>query len=67
MKNALIITPKRDAYSVQQLKTSMTVKQLRDYLAQFNGDMEIYFQFDGGYTFGNLNHEQINQRTIKED
>lgn len=52
----LIIRANREAYDKEEVCT-MTVGQLRDFLAQFDRDREIVLSHDGGYMFGGITED----------
>lgn len=51
----LFINATRDAYSPSQIRETMTVNELIDFLQNnYEGSEEIYLSFDNGYTYGAL-------------
>lgn len=49
----VFINASRDAYSPEQIRETMTVAELIKYLENnFDGDENVYFKFDNGYTYG---------------
>ena len=49
----LIFNATRDAYSTNDLRT-MSVRELKAFLEDFDDDTFIYLSFDRGYTYGGL-------------
>lgn len=49
----VFINASRDAYSPEQIRSTMTVAELIKYLENnFDGEEKVYFKFDNGYTYG---------------
>lgn len=61
---ALFIEGRREGYSPEQIRTTMTVGELMAYLEQFDEDAPVYLSHDSGYTFGSITEssfEEINE------
>lgn len=58
-KQIIMIAATRDAYSTDQIRSTMTVGELIEILQQFEEDSPIYTRHDGGYTYGGLNKYRI--------
>lgn len=54
MKTNVIISASRDGYAPDQIRQTMTVRELIDLLSDFDEDAKIYLSFDNGYTYGGL-------------
>lgn len=67
MKNALYIEGRRNGYAPEQCGRTMTVRELIDYLEQFDEDMEVYLKNDNGYTYGNITEYSIEESEDEED
>lgn len=52
--NKLFIEGRRNGYSPDQCGNTMTVKEMIEWLEQFDEDTEIYLRNDNGYTYGNI-------------
>lgn len=50
----LFIEGRRTGYSPDQCKNTMTVRELIEWLEQYDDDTEIYLKNDNGYTYGNI-------------
>lgn len=55
----ITLETKREGYSIDQLGYTMNVRDMIDYLEQFDDDTKIYFSNDGGYTYGTIKEYQI--------
>lgn len=67
MKPVIIIEVEREGYSIDQCYRTMTVGELIETLSQFEENLPIYFSHDGGYTYGSLRSENIEERDEKEE
>lgn len=50
----LFIEGRRTGYSPEQCERTFTVKELIEWLDQFEDDTEVYLKNDNGYTYGNI-------------
>lgn len=50
----LILNTYREGYSIDQVRSTMTVGDLISFLQDFDEDRPVYLQFDNGYTFGGI-------------
>lgn len=55
----LVFNASRDAYSVEDIRRTMTVGDLIDLLNNFDEDTRVYLAFDGGYTYGSVREEDF--------
>ena len=53
-KTYVILEAKREGYSVDQIRKTMTVGELQAYLDQFDEDEPIFLSHDNGYTYGGI-------------
>jgi len=52
---ALILNAKREAYGIEDIRSkTMTVRQLIDYLEQFDDETPVVLSHDNGYTYGSI-------------
>ena len=49
----------REGYTPDQCNDTMTVKELRSLLEDFDDDLPIYLSYDNGYTYGSLTEQAI--------
>ena len=66
---AVTIEANRNGYTIEQIvrKGTMTVKDLIDYLQDFDEDMPVVISNDNGYTYGTLSFDDINEDCQIED
>ena len=65
--NYITIETTREGYSVSQCGNTMTVRELIDYLEQFDEDSKIYLSNDNGYTYGSIKSYQIEEQYDDEE
>lgn len=58
----LFIEGRRNGYGTDQCGRTMTVREMIEWLEQFDEDAEIFLKNDNGYTYGN-----IDQWSFEED
>lgn len=58
----LFIEGRRNGYSTDQCGRTMTVREMIEWLEQFDEDAEIFLKNDNGYTYGN-----IDEMSFEED
>ena len=44
----------REGYAIEQIKRTMTVSELRDFLEYYEDETPVYLSFDNGYTYGGI-------------
>lgn len=52
MAAKLVFYSKREHYGVEDVRGTMTVGQMIEFLSDYDEDQEMVIAFDGGYTFG---------------
>lgn len=62
MARVVVIEAKRESYSIGSLYETMKVKELIDYLSQFDGDADVVLSHDNGYTYGGITEDNIELR-----
>ena len=67
MKQVLYLNAQREGYGIDQVRHTMTVGELIDYLAQFDEEARVYFKHDGGYTYGGITEWSIEDEEIDEE
>lgn len=50
----LFIEGRRNGYGPEQCGRTFTVRELIEWLDQFEDDTEVYLKNDNGYTYGNI-------------
>ena len=58
----LIINTRREAYSISDVRGTLTVGDLINYLEQFDETDKVFLSFDEGYTFGGLSHFDFDEQ-----
>ena len=64
---ALTIEATREGYSLYQAGSTMTVRELIDFLEQYTDETKVYISNDGGYTYGSIKERLINEKEIDDD
>ena len=65
MKQVLYIDAQREGYAIDQVRQTMTVGELIDYLEQFSEDTQVFLRHDGGYTYGGINPFSFSDETLE--
>jgi hypothetical protein len=55
----------RNGYDEEQTGETMTVKELIEFLSQYEDEEKVYLMNDGGYTYGSITERDIS--TDKND
>lgn len=53
----LKIEANREGYSIDQVSETMTVKELIEFLQEFDEDSLVYLSHDRGFTFGGMTYD----------
>ena len=61
MKCSIYFDTNRIAYSPDQIKNTLTVQDIIDIFSEFDPEARVYFRNDGGYTYGNISHQDIEE------
>lgn len=67
MKEVLKIEAKREGYSFDQVRRTMTVGELIEYLQIFEEDTPIYLSHDNGYTYGGITQGRFDIDYMEEE
>lgn len=57
----LTIDGRREGYSPDQIRSTMTVGELIDYLSQFDDETPVMINNDNGYTYGSINYDSFRE------
>lgn len=57
----IFIEGRREGYSTGQCDYTMSVKELIEYLSQFEDDAKVYLNNDNGYTFGSITESSFSE------
>ena len=66
-KEYITIETHRTGYAVDQCGKTLSVRELVDYLTQWDDETPVYFSNDNGYTYGSINFNDIDSRTLDEE
>ena len=55
----LFIEGRRDGYSTEQCRATLTVKELIDLLSEYPEETEVYLKNDNGYTYGSITDDSF--------
>lgn len=61
-KSIVYIEGRHNGYAPEQCGQTMTVREMIDFLEQFDEEAQVFLRNDGGYTFGS-----ITERSFEED
>lgn len=67
MKKAIFIRGHRAGYSPEQCEPTMTVGELIEQLKWFDEDTPIFIKNYGGYTYGEIREEDIEEGSYGEE
>lgn len=57
----LIIKTTREGYAIDQVKKTMTVGELIEFLQDYDEETKVYLDFDNGYTYGGIDQYAIEE------
>lgn len=63
----LMFNTKREGYGIDQIRRTMTVGELIDFLGQYDEDTPVYLSFDNGYTYGGITESRFEESYNDED
>ena len=63
----LFITANRNGYEPEQCGSTMTVKELIEYLGQFEDDTPVYLIHDRGYTYGSITERDFDKNRYYDE
>lgn len=55
----LILNTEREGYAINQIRSTMTVAELRDFLDYYDDETPVYLSFDNGYTYGGITEDKF--------
>ena len=65
MATKVIIEAVREGYSTEQVRNTMTVKELIDVLSEYDEDAKVYLSHDCGYTYGGIRYGSFSRQEIE--
>ena len=63
----LFIEGRRNGYSPDQCGETMTVKEMIEWLEQFDEDTQLFLINDGGYTYGSITERSFQEEELEEE
>ncbi|EDS13192.1 MULTISPECIES: hypothetical protein [Anaerotruncus] len=63
----LIYSTFREGYGIDQIKKTMTVGELMDFLGNYDEDTPVYLSFDSGYTYGGVTESRFEEDYGEEE
>ena len=63
----LMIEGRREGYGPDQLRKTMTVGELMDYLSQFDEETPVILNNDNGYTYGSITYDSFMDGNFDKD
>ena len=67
MGQVLYINAVREGYEIDQIRHTMTVGQLMNWLEQFDEDTPVYLKHDRGYTYGGNTEYKFEESEDEEE
>lgn len=58
----LFIEGRRNGYDPEQCGRTMTVRELIEFLEQFDEDAEVFLRNDAGYTYGSIDERSFEEQ-----
>ncbi len=62
----LLIQTLREGYGIDQIRRTMTVGELIEFLGNYDEDAPVYLSFDNGYTYGGITEDRF-EENYEED
>lgn len=66
MATNVIIEAAREGYSPEQVRNTMTVKELIEILSDYDEDAKVYLSHDDGYTYGGIRYGSFSEQETEE-
>lgn len=63
----LIYQTFREGYGIDQIRRTMTVSELIDFLGNYDEDTPIYLSFDNGYTYGGITENRFDDNCEEDE
>lgn len=63
----LTIDGRREGYAPSQIRSTMTVGELIDYLSQFDEEMPVMINNDNGYTYGSIDYDSFREEDEEDE
>lgn len=66
MMKKLLFQTFREGYGIDQIRRTMTVSELIEFLGNYDEDTPVYLSFDNGYTYGGITEDRF-EENYEED
>lgn len=66
MTTNVIIEATREGYSTEQVRNTVTVKELIGILSEYDEDSKVYLSNDNGYTYGGIRYGSFSEQETEE-
>lgn len=63
----LMFNTQREGYGIDQIRRTMTVGELIDFLGQYDEETPVYMSFDSGYTYGGFTESRFEESYDDKD
>lgn len=63
----LLLEANRTGYATNQIRRTMTVGELREYLEWYDDDVKVFISNDEGYTYGGITESDFREEEDDED
>ena len=67
VKVNLCLEAKREGYSTYQVERTMTVREMIEFLQQYDDDTPVYISNDNGYTYGGIMENNFYEKEEEEE
>jgi hypothetical protein len=67
MRTVLILEAEREGYGIDQVRGTMTVGELIEFLSDYDESAEIYLSHDNGYTYGGITIGRFSEKEYDEE
>lgn len=57
----LLLQTLREGYGIDQIRRTMTVGELIEFMGNYDEDTPVYLSFDNGYTYGGITEDQFEE------
>ena len=63
----LFIEGRRNGYSPEQCGNTMTVREMIEWLEQFDEDTQLFLSNDRGYTYGSITESSFQEEELEDE
>ena len=63
----LFIEGRRNGYSPEQCGNTMTVREMIEWLEQFDDETQIFLSNDRGYTYGSITESSFQEEELEDE